>query len=246
MNEWIYGRNPIYEVLQAGRRNVFQLLLAQGVQEKGQLEQVVKLCRQRNVSVEYVPRKRLDKISKGHQGVALEASGYEYRDIDEMFELAKKRVQSPFFLILDTLQDPQNLGTLLRTAEAVGVHGVLLPLRQAASVTPSVVASSSGASEHLLVGQANLAQAIEILKQNDVWVVGLDGGETSQLPHEINLKGAIAVVVGNEGQGMRKLVRESCDFLLRLPMQGNIESLNAATAGSVALYLAWQARDYQA
>jgi 23S rRNA (guanosine2251-2'-O)-methyltransferase len=145
-------------------------------------------------------------------------------------------------LILDTLQDPQNLATLLRTAEGVGVHGVLLPLRRAAMVTPAVVSASSGASEHLLIAQMNLAQAIASLKEDSLWVVGLDQGPEALAPPQIRLDGAIALVVGNEGSGMRALVRSNCDFLMRLPMRGQIESLNAAVAGSIALYLVWQAR----
>jgi 23S rRNA (guanosine2251-2'-O)-methyltransferase len=159
-----------------------------------------------------------------------------------MLNLAKERGEAPFILILDALQDPQNLGTLLRTAEAVGVHGVLLPLRQTATITPAVVTASSGASEHLLVGQSNLAQAMDILVENNLWLIGLDGGPESQPLEQVNLKGPLGLVVGNEGQGMRRLVREKCDVLLRLPMRGNIESLNAAVAGSVALYLALGAR----
>ena len=134
------------------------------------------------------------------------------------------------------------MGTLLRTAEAVGVHGVVMPLRRTATVTPAVVAASSGASEHLLIAQANLAQALDILIENNLWAIGLDGGPDSQPLEKVDLKGPLALVVGNEGQGMRRLVRDKCDLLLRLPMRGQIESLNAAVAGSVALYLALKAR----
>jgi len=147
-------------------------------------------------------------------------------------------------LILDTLQDPQNLGTLLRTAEVVGVHGVLLPFRRTATVTPAVVNASSGASEHLLVTQVNLAQAITSIKEQDVWVIGLESGPDAQLLEKKALRGPLALVIGAEGEGMRSLVRKSCDQLLRLPMRGRIESLNAAVAGSIALYLAWEARGY--
>jgi 23S rRNA (guanosine2251-2'-O)-methyltransferase len=244
MKEWIYGRNPVYEALRAGRRDVFRLWLAEGAEQKGRLAEIVDLSREKNLPVENLPRQQLEKISAHHQGAALEVGGYPYHSLEEMLELAETRREPPFLLILDALQDPQNLGTLLRTAEVVGVHGVLLPLRQTATITPAVVNASSGASEHLLVAQANLAQAIETLKQNDVWVVGLDGGPEAQTPDQLNLKGAIALVVGNEGQGMRRLVQESCDLLMRLPMRGQIESLNAAAAGSVALYLAWGARGY--
>jgi 23S rRNA (guanosine2251-2'-O)-methyltransferase len=243
MREWIYGRNPVYEVVRAKRRHLFQLWVAEGAQEKGRLKVVIENLREKDLPIHYVPRSKLDEIGQPHQGVALEASGYPYRSLDEMLERAQGSGEPPLLLLLDTLQDPQNLGSLLRTAEAVGVHGVLLPLKHTTTVTPSVVSASSGASEHLLIAQANLVQAIERLKQHDIWVVGLDAGPESQPARQVNLNGPIALVVGSEGEGMRRLVRESCDVLLRLPMVGKIESLNAAAAGSVVLYLALAARE---
>jgi len=242
MREWIYGRNSVYEVIRAGRRHLFQLWVAEGVQEKGKLKETIEYFQKKDLPIHHVPRKKLDEIGGPHQGIALEASGYPYRSLDEILERAQGAGEPPFLLLLDTLQDPQNLGSLLRTAEAVGVHGVLLPLKRTATVTASVVSASSGASEHLLIAQANLAQAIDHLKQNDVWIVGLDAGPDSQPADRVNLDGPIALVVGSEGEGMRRLVRESCDVLLRLPMLGKIESLNAAVAGSVVLYLVLSAR----
>ena len=244
MREWIIGRNPVYEVLRAGRRHSFRLQVAQGVQEKGRLSEIIRLCSIRNVLVERVPRQRLDALGDGHQGVALEASRYPYSALEDMLELAERRNEPPFLLILDALQDPQNLGSLLRTAEIVGVHGAVLPLRHTATVTPAVVSASSGASEHLLVAQANLAQTITALKEEGVWVIGLEAGPQAQYPSQVRLDGPLALVVGSEGQGMRPLVRDSCDLLLRLPMRGQVDSLNAAVAGSIALYLAWQARRF--
>lgn len=245
MKEWLYGRNPIFEALSAGRRHFFRLQLVQGVAEKDRLGEIVELCRDKKIWVEYVAKQKLDEVTLHHQSVLLEASGFRYAQLRQMLDLASQRGQAPFLLVLDTLQDPQNLGTLLRTAEAVGVHGVLMPLRQTATITPAVVNSSSGACEHLLVGQANLAQAIDELKQKDVWVVGLDSSPQARTPDQVNLQGAISLVVGSEGSGMRRLVRQSCDMLLRLPMCGKVESLNAAAAGSVGLYLVWGARGYQ-
>jgi 23S rRNA (guanosine2251-2'-O)-methyltransferase len=162
-----------------------------------------------------------------------------------MLHLAEERDESPLLLILDTLQDPQNLGTLLRTGEIVGAHGVLLPYRRTATVTPAVVNASSGASEHMLVAQVNLAQAITELKDHGIWVIGLESDPNAQPLEEVDLSGPLALVVGSEGQGMRALVRKSCDQLIRLPMRGQVKSLNAAVAGSVALYLAWGARSYK-
>lgn len=244
MREWLYGRNPVYETLRAGRRQAFRLQVAQGAQPKGRLDEILQLARRRKLPVESVPRQVLDRLAEGHQGIAVEVSGYPYGTLPDILDVASNQNEPPFILILDTLQDPQNLGTLLRTAEITGVHGVILPLARTATITPAVVNASAGASEYLLVAQANLAQTIAQLKENDIWVVGLDGGTTSKPINQVRLDGRLALVVGSEGQGMRDLVRNSCDILLRLPMRGKIESLNAAIAGSVGLYLAWQARHF--
>jgi 23S rRNA (guanosine2251-2'-O)-methyltransferase len=244
MREWITGRNPVSEVLCARRREASRLLIAEGVQEKGRIADIHQLAISSQVPVERVPRAQLDKLGQGHQGIALEASPYPYVDLTDILDLATTRQEHPFILILDTLQDPQNLGTLLRTGEAVGIHGVVLPLRRTATVTPAVVNASSGACEHLLIAQANLAQSIAILKEHGTWIVGLEGNLPAENIETVRLDGSLALVVGNEGEGMRRLIRESCDVLVRLPMKGKVESLNAAVAGSVALYLAWQARGF--
>jgi 23S rRNA (guanosine2251-2'-O)-methyltransferase len=177
-----------------------------------------------------------------HQGIALQASAYPMAAIDEIILAAGNRAEPLFVLVLDEVQDPQNLGTLLRSAEAVGIHGVVLPFRRTASVTPAVVSASSGAVEHLLITQVNLAQAITELKAKGAWVVGLEGGAGSKPIEEVDLSGDLVIVVGSEGSGMRPLTRKLCDYLVRLPMQGQVDSLNAAVAGSVALYHALQAR----
>ncbi|PWH15197.1 MAG: 23S rRNA (guanosine(2251)-2'-O)-methyltransferase RlmB [Anaerolineae bacterium] len=242
MKEFLYSRNAVYETLRARRRQVFSLWLAEGLQPSDKLAQIVKLAQERKCKIERVPRARLDKIHQNHQGVVLEASGYPYADLTEMFEQAEKRAEPLFVLLLDTLNDPQNFGALLRTAEAVGVHGVVIPLARTVEVTPAVVNASSGASEHLLVAQANLHQAILELKHAGAWVVGLEGGRETTDASQVRLDGALGLVVGSEGEGMRPLTRKSCDVLMKLPMRGHIESLNAAVAGSVALYLAHFAR----
>jgi 23S rRNA (guanosine2251-2'-O)-methyltransferase len=244
MREWICGRNPVYETLRARRRNFFRLLVAEGAQEKGRLVEIQRMCQERKLPVERVSRQRLQSIDENHQGIALEASGYPYSDLQDILLLSESRHEPLFVLVLDALQDPQNLGTLLRTAEVVGVHGVLLPLRHTVTVTPAVVGASSGASEHLLVAQMNLAQAIRELKEAGAWVVGLEGSQTAERVDQARLDGAIALVVGGEGQGMRLLVHDSCDVLVRLPMRGQVESLNASVAGSVALYMTWQRRGF--
>ena len=242
MKEWITGRNPVYEVLRAKRRQAFRLLVAKGIKPEGQLPQILQIAQARRLPIEEVPRTQLDTLGNHHQGVALEASSYPYAALEDLLVNSQRQPEPPFFLLLDALQDPQNLGSLLRTAEAMGVHGVVLPSRQAAQITPAVVHASSGASEHLLIAQYNLAQAIERMKQLDIWIYGLDQAPSSKTPAELRFDVGLALVVGNEGTGMRQLVRQSCDELLRLPMVGKIESLNAAVAGSIALYLVRQAR----
>jgi len=243
MREIIYGRNPVHESLRAKRRDCFRLLVAEGAQERGRLTEILELAALRRIPVERVPRSRLDKLSDSHQGVALEVSVYPYVGLDDIFENAGARKEPLFVLILDTLQNPQNLGTLIRTAESVGVHGVVIPTHRAAGITPAVVSASAGACDHMLVVQANLSQAIVQFKQADAWIVGLDEeGEPIGEVGDPRLQGALVVVVGSEGEGLRPLVLSACDFLLRLPMQGQIQSLNASVAGSVALYLAYLAR----
>jgi 23S rRNA (guanosine2251-2'-O)-methyltransferase len=243
MKETLYSRNAVYETLRAGRRQPIRLLLAEKIQEKGRIGEILALAKERKVPVERVPRQKLDNLTPQHQGVVLEAGHYPYMDIADILDLAAAKNEPLFVLILDSLQDPQNFGTLLRTAEAVGAHGVILPLAHTVEVTPAVVNASSGASEHLLIAQSNLVQAIERLKEAGAWIVGLDEDTRSQTPDQVRLDGGLGIVVGSEGDGIRPLVRQKCDFMLRLPMSGKIESLNAAVAGSIVLYLASLARN---
>jgi 23S rRNA (guanosine2251-2'-O)-methyltransferase len=244
MKEWLYGRNAVYETLRARRRQFFRLKLALGIEEKGHLTDIIRMASALKLPIERVPRENLDSLGSGHQGVGLEATSYPYTAMADVLALAARRREAPFMLILDVLQDPQNLGSLLRTAEAAGIHGVLLPFRHTATVTPAVVNSSSGATEHLLIVQLNLAQAIQQLKEENIWVIGLDAGQEARPMDQVRLDGPLALVIGGEGSGMRTLVRHSCDMLMRLPMRGKLESLNAAAAGSVALYFAWQRRGF--
>ena len=242
MKEFIYSRNAVYETLRAKRRDIFRIQIAEGAQEKGRLADILKLAKERRIPVEKVQRARLDKIHQNHQGVVAEVSGYSYRDVVEILENASRKNEQPFVLLLDSLNDPQNFGSLLRTAEAVGVHGVIIPLAHTVEVTPAVVNASSGATEHLLIARSNLAQAIEALKEAEVWIVGMDQAGAEIEANSRHLRGALGLVVGSEGEGIRQLVRSKCDIVLKLPMRGNIESLNAAVAGSVALYLTYLAR----
>lgn len=242
MREWITGRNPIYEVLRAKRRQVNRLWIAQNTQKQGRLAEIIELARTQNIPIELVKRTDLDGIDPHHQGAALNTGGYPYTDLESIIRRAESHQEPVYVLLLDQLQDPQNLGTLLRSAEAFGVHGVVLPLARAAAVTPAVVNASSGATEMLHIAQHNLAQAMDRLKEAGGWMVGLEDSPEAQTPNEINLKGGVGIVIGNEARGLRKLVRDKCDLLMRIPMQGKIDSLNAAVAGSIALFLARQAR----
>jgi 23S rRNA (guanosine2251-2'-O)-methyltransferase len=243
MKEFIYSRNAVYETLRAKRRDVSKIELGDNVQVKGRLAEIVALAQQRKIPIVKVKRAQLDKVHENNQGIIAEVSAYPYADMLDILDNAHTKDEPPFILLLDSLNDPQNFGTLIRTAEAIGVHGVVIPLAHTVEVTPSVVNASSGASEHMLIARMNLAQAIDTLKEEDIWVVGLDqNGETVGAKTQRHLTGATALVVGSEGEGIRQLTRAKCDIILQLPMRGQVESLNAAVAGSVALYLAYLAR----
>lgn len=243
MKEFIYSRNAVYETLRAKRRQVFEIMIAEGAQEKGKINEIIQSALQRKIKVTRVPRTRLDKIHEHHQGVAADVSAFPYSNVIDILDGARQKSEQPFVLILDSLQDPQNFGTLLRTAEAVGVHGIVIPLARTVEVTPAVVNASSGASEHQLIAQANLSQAIDSLKDAEMWIVGLDQNGVKMEANSRHLRGALGLVVGSEGEGLRELTRKKCDIILQLPMRGKIESLNAAVAGSVALYMAYLARN---
>jgi len=248
MTEYLYGRWPVLESLRAGRRTFEQLLLAEGLDEKGILDTIQDAARQREIKIRRVPRRVIDDLSKNanNQGVALRVGVYPYVDLDAIVKAAADRGESPFLLVLDLLKDPQNVGALLRTADSVGVHGVLLQERRGVDVTAAVVSASSGAVEHLNVAiVTNLVTAMRRLKEENVWLAGLDIGPDTMTLDQADLNRPLALVLGSEGEGLRRLVRETCDLRITLPMRGHVSSLNVATAGSVALYAAWQARGWQ-
>jgi 23S rRNA (guanosine2251-2'-O)-methyltransferase len=248
MPEFLYGHWAVMEALRAKRRTLEQLVLAENVEEKDMVEQIVNEAKVLGVKVQRVPRRILDDLSNGanHQSVALRASDYPYTDTEDVLSLAQQRGEKPFILVLDLLKDPQNVGVLLRVADAVGVHGVILQERRSVLVTPAVVNASSGAVEHLQVALVtNLVNTMKDLQSQDVWLIGLEAGPNVPPLDKADLNIALGLVLGSEGEGMRRLVRDACDMLLSLPMRGKVGSLNVATAGSVALYAAWQARGWQ-
>ncbi|MEX0788735.1 MAG: 23S rRNA (guanosine(2251)-2'-O)-methyltransferase RlmB [Anaerolineales bacterium] len=239
--ELIVGRRPVLEVLRAARRVVHRLLLEEG-KHGSEAEEILRAAERTGVRVERPPRETFGEMGGRHGGVGLEVDSYPYVELDEIVKQITSAPRPALVLVLDVIQDPQNLGSLLRTAEAVGVDGVLLPARRGAEITPTVVSVSSGASEHLRIARGNLVQALERLKAIEVWGVGLDSAADLPSLRSIDLRLPLALVVGSEGEGMRRLVRESCDWVVRLPVHGAVDSLNAAVAGSIALYAAWEAR----
>jgi len=241
--ETLCGRNAVYESLRAGRRTFHRLVLAEGLRRDARVKEMLALARERGCPDEVRPRSELSRLagSREHQGVLLEAGPYPYVELEEIVAAARSAGPQARLLLLDRLQDPQNLGTLLRTAEAVGVQGVLLPEHQAAAVTPAVVRASAGACEHLRIARVdNLVRAIARLKEAGIWVLGLEKAPEAILYTEVDWARPVAVVVGGEGTGLRRLVRERCDHLVALPMSGRVGSLNAAVAGSVVLYEIWR------
>ena len=248
MSEVIFGRWAVLETLRAARRSLQQLILAEGTEERGVVADILAAAEERALPVRRIPRRMVDDLGQGvnHQGVALRAGAYQYVEIETIFEAAEAKAEKPFVLLLDLLQDPQNVGTLLRTADAVGVHGVVMQDRRGVGITPAVVNASSGASEHLNIAQVpNLVQAMKRMKEYGLWLAGLDVAPNILPIDRADLNISLGLVLGSEGEGLRRLVRDTCDLLITLPMRGHVESLNVASVGAVALYAAWQARGWQ-
>ncbi|MFZ5816975.1 MAG: 23S rRNA (guanosine(2251)-2'-O)-methyltransferase RlmB [Bacillota bacterium] len=243
MSGQIEGRNPVLEALRAGRE-INKLLVAKGARE-GSIREVVGLARQAGILIQEVDRERLDAMAQGrnHQGVIALAAAHRYYDLDEVLERAAATGQDPLLLVLDGIEDPQNLGSLLRTADAAGVHGVIIPERRAVGLTETVAKVSAGAVEYVPVARVtNIARTLDELKQKGFWVVGTHQ-EARELYYQAKLTGPLAVVIGGEGKGMGRLVSEKCDFTVRLPMLGHVTSLNAAVAGAILVYEIRRQRD---
>lgn len=239
-------RNTVLESLRANRRKFKTLYLAADMSEK-QAKPLLHAARKASVNIERVDKNRLGNLAGAgdHQGVVLEVADYPYCNVEDILDRANGLDEQPLILVMDLVQGTYNVGTLLRTAEIVGVHGVIVQDRRAPEITPVIVQHSQGAAEHLLIAKVtNLVKALEQLKAADVWVAGLDFGDDANQLGSIDLDRPLAIIVGHEGEGMRRLVRDTCDLILEIPQRGHVESLNAAVAGSVALYSAWQARGF--
>ena len=239
--EVVAGRNPVMEVL-SGDRDVERVFIADG--SEGSITKIVALAREKGVILDFVPREKIDAMAPDvkHQGVVAKVSEYRYAEIEDVFAKAEEAGEDPFIIVLDEISDPHNLGAIIRTAECAGAHGVIIPKRRAASLTQTVALSAAGAVETMPVVQVtNLGRAIEDLKEKGVWVGAADmDGETY---YRADLTGPIAIVIGNEGKGVGRLVKEKCDFILSIPMYGKINSLNASNAAAVLLYGIRRARE---
>lgn len=241
-SNWIFGRNAVLEVLKAGRE-VEKVLLAEGITQ-GSIKEVLYYLHEQKILFQWVPRKKLDQLAGGenHQGVMAQVAAMRYASLDDLFERASQRKEQPFFVLLDGVQDPHNLGAVLRLADATGVHGVIIPKRRAVGLTSVVAKTSAGAIEHIpVVRVTNMNQAIGTLKERGVWIVGTDGA-AKQFYNDVDYKLPLAIVMGGEGEGISHLLKKKCDFMVKLPMTGRINSLNVATAAAVVLYEALKSR----
>lgn len=243
MNEFkIEGRNAVIELLKSDRE-INKLFIARG-ERQGSINEIIKLAKQRKIVITELDRNKLDTYSetKHHQGVIAFVSPVEYRDVDYILEVAKKRNEDPFILIADEIEDPHNLGALIRSAEIAGCHGVIIPKRRATAVTEIVAKVSVGATEYVPIARVNnINETIQELKDKGVWIVGTDGSADT-LYYEQDLTGPIAIIVGSEGRGMNKLTMKNCDFLVKIPMMGKITSLNASVSGGIVLFEALKQR----
>lgn len=230
------GRNSVLEALKAGR-SINKILVAKGDRE-GSIKQIMALAKEKGVVVQEVERAKLDSMSQthSHQGVVAFVSVKEYVEVEDILKIAEEKGEPPFLILLDEITDPHNLGSILRTADAVGAHGVVIPKRRSIGLTATVSKASAGAVEYVPVARVtNLGQTIDNLKKQNIWVVGTDlSGEKPFYKND--LKGPIALVIGSEGEGMGKLISEKCDFIVNIPMKGQISSLNAAVAGAIVMY----------
>lgn len=241
-DQWIAGKHPVLEALKAAHP-INKLWIAKE-QGSGALGEILKLAREQNVVIQVVPKKRLDQVTGGmvHQGVLAFVAPYPYADLEEIFKRVEAKGEAPFILLLDGLEDPHNLGSILRTADAAGVHGVILPKRRSVALNATVAKTSAGAIHYVPVARVtNLAATIDQLKEANVWVYGA-GPEGNMDFRQADYRGGTALVIGHEGKGISRLVWEKCDVHVRLPMAGRVASLNAAVAAALLMYEVYRQR----
>lgn len=242
MSEYIVGKNPVLEALRSGR-SINKIWIAEGAQ-KQVVAPILSLAKEAGIIVQTVPRKKIDQIAEGesHQGVLAYVASYDYVQVEDILARAEKAGEPPFILILDEIEDPHNLGSMMRTGDAVGIHGIIIPKRRSVSLTSTVAKSSAGAIEYVPVARVtNLVRTMEELKERNIWIVGTDASAEQDF-REARLDGGIALVIGSEGKGMSRLVRETCDFTVKLPMHGRVTSLNASVAGALLMYEVYRQR----
>lgn len=232
--EWIGGRNPVVEALKSGR-TIEKILMADGM-NKASIGKILSLAKEQGIPVQTAPRARLDQFVEGnHQGVIAHLAAHTYATMADVYKRAEASGEPPFVLILDGIEDPHNLGAIIRTAECAGVHGVMIPKRRAAGLTSTVAKTAAGALEYVpVVKVGNLAQEMEKLKKDGFWIYGTDMSDSNVF--ETDLSGSVALVIGNEGKGISKNIRAHCDGLVSIPMVGKITSLNASVAAAVVTY----------
>ncbi|QXE01836.1 23S rRNA (guanosine(2251)-2'-O)-methyltransferase RlmB [Terribacillus sp. DMT04] len=234
-DEWIIGKNPVTEALRSGR-SINKIMVSEHLQPKT-WQSIQELAKASGTIVQKVPKRKLDQLIEGsHQGIVASVAAYEYSTVDDLFRVAEERGEEPFFIILDEMEDPHNLGSILRTADSVGAHGVIIPKRRSVSLTATVAKTSAGAIEYIPVARVtNLAKTIDELKERNVWIAGT-AAEGAIDYRRLDAVGAIGLVIGNEGKGISRLVREKCDWTVALPMKGSVTSLNASVAASLLMY----------
>lgn len=239
--EVIVGKNPVIEALKSGR-SVNKIIISEHL-NMATRKQVEKAGKQAGTVIQKVPKSRLNQITKGnHQGIIAYVASYQYASIEDLFQRAADKNETPFFIILDELEDPHNLGSILRTADATGVHGIIIPKHRSVGLTATVAKTSAGAIEYVPVARVtNISDTIEELKSRHVWVAGTDADGTEDY-RQLDGQTPIALVIGNEGRGMSRLVKDSCDWTVRLPMKGHVSSLNASVATSLLLYEVYRKR----
>ena len=239
--DYIVGKNPVIEALKS-ERDINKILIAEGSQG-GQMQQVIGLAKQSNVIVQFVPKKKLDQIVEGvHQGVVAQVAAYQYAEIDDLFAAAEAKNEAPFFLLLDEIEDPHNLGSIMRTADAAGAHGIIIPKRRAVGLTATVAKASTGAIEYIpVVRVTNMSRTIDELKDRGVWIAGTDAkGKEDYRQFDGTMP--LGLVIGSEGKGMGRLIRDKCDFLIQMPMVGHVTSLNASVAAALLMYEVYRKR----